>query len=149
MRKKPMVLIDPEKIVEMEILAWCFCNGFAMDVYDSEVVVFNGKKMRNPGVKVGTPDLIGTSGEGYSVFLELKAPGKEKVCSIEQHSFLLRKLEKNAFGLVVSCSNVLQATWSNWLNLRKEGKEKEAREYLITLLPKKVLVNGRVIELVA
>lgn len=143
----PTKFISPEKQVEIDTLAWGYQNGFCLDVYDSEAIFTNGRKVKNPGVKVGTSDLIGNSPEGLSAYLELKDPKKGKVCRIEQYNFLRRKIESNAFALVVSDVSFLAQTWSLWLSLRKQDKTKEAREFLLGLLPKKVLIDGKVVQI--
>lgn len=145
MGKRPLKLIKPEKQVERDVLAWGFLNGFSLDIYDSKSLFIKGNKIRNPGLNVGTPDCCGSSPEGYSVFLELKAPGKEEVCRLSQFQFLARKIEGNCFALVLSSVSFLDQTWCAWLNLRKNGKDAEARDLLKSLLPKKVLVDGKII----
>lgn len=149
MEKVNFKLCDPEKEVESEVLRWAFQNRWSLDVYDSKGTYSKakGRYSQNTGMKTGTPDLLGVTAEGFAAFLELKAPGKEKVCRIEQHSFLTRKIDSNAFALVLSSVSFLEETYSAWLKLRNQGKEKEARQFLLSLLPKKVLVNKKVFQL--
>ena len=140
---------DSEKFVESQVLAWAFKNRWSIDVYDSKGTFSEarGRYSRNTGMKTGTADLMGVSSEGYFVALELKAPGKEGVCRLEQHSFLTRKIESNGFALVLSSVSFLEETWTAWLKLRNEGRRAEAQRMLSDLLPKKVIVSGRTLTL--
>lgn len=135
--------IKPEKLVEQEVRFWAFQMGFSLDVYDSKMIVFGGQKRRNPGLQVSTSDLVGNDSNGLALYIELKAPGECDVCRIGQHQFLTRKILSNAFGAVVSSSKDLEQLYKTWLSLRKNSF-KEANDYLLDKLPKKVLIEGKV-----
>lgn len=139
----------PEKIVENNVIWWLQRNGFSVDVYDSKATfsVASQRYKKSKNMKIGTPDLLGVSPEGFFVAIELKAPGKEEVCSFLQRQFLVDKIERNGFGLVVSDISFLQETWLTWLNLRKSSKDDEAKKLLKSLLPKKVLLNKRIVNI--
>lgn len=137
--------IKPEKLVEMDVLAYAFQQRWSLDVYDSEALFFGGKKRSNPGLKAGTPDIIGADSQGIALFLELKDPKKDHVCRLAQFQFLTLKIESNAFAIVVSSSEQLDRFYKTWMSLRKTSLD-EARNYLKSILPKKVLVNNKIIK---
>lgn len=143
--------LTPEKQVEQEVMQWLKANAFSVDIFDSKATWSPGAKTfrKNRSLVEGCADLLGVSREGYFVAIELKAPKKETVCRAEQRAFLERKIRSNGFGIVVSSVDALSDSWSSWLALRKENKLLEAQQYLLNKLPKKVLVNGRILVLVA
>jgi VRR-NUC domain. len=135
---------DLEKSVECQVLAWAFQNHWSIDVYDSKAIQsVSSRYIRNSGLKVGTPDLIGCDNQGNAVFLELKRPGKASVCSLEQRQFLERKIDCNAFCLVLDSSDYLQNVYTKWSLMG----QKDRRDYLKSLLPVKVLIQKKVISL--
>lgn len=142
--------MTPEKQVEEQIMAWLKQNAFSMDIFDSKATWSPGAKTfrKNRSLVEGCADLLGVSPEGYFVAIELKAPKKETICRVEQRRFLERKILSNGFGIVVSSVDALSESWSAWLNLRKENKLLEAQKYLLDKLPKKVLVNKKVLVLI-
>lgn len=144
-----MKKITPEKIVEQQIRCWLIQNRFVVDVYDSRAVYSKKTQsyQKSQGLRVGTPDLIGCSPLGHFVALELKAENKQNVCRIEQYQFLEKMIQSNGFCLVVSDVVSLKNSWENWLKLKNENKDKEAKEYLLSLLPSKVIVKGKTISL--
>lgn len=142
--------MTPEKQVEEQIMTWLKQNAFSMDIFDSKATWSPGAKTfrKNRSLVEGCADLLGVSPEGYFVAIELKAPKKETICRVEQRRFLERKILSNGFGIVVSNADALSESWSAWLNLRKENKLIEAQKYLLDKLPKKVLVNKKVLVLI-
>lgn len=142
--------MTPEKQVEEQIMTWLKQNAFSMDIFDSKATWSPGAKTfrKNRSLVEGCADLLGVSPEGYFVAIELKAPKKETICRVEQRRFLERKILSNGFGIVVSSVDALSESWSAWLNLRKENKLIEAQKYLLDKLPKKVLVNKKVLVLI-
>ena len=136
---------DLEKYVEAQVLAWAFQNGWSLDVLDSKAVKSaSGRYVRNSGVKVGTPDLVGCTDLGLAVYLELKKPGKASVCRLEQRQFLERKIDHNCFCLVVDNLETLQKVYLHFVSLTDL---KERRAYLKALLPKKVLISEKILTL--
>ncbi len=138
-----------EKEVEKEVLKWAKENGWSLDVYDSKgTYSFAAKSYRaNRGLKKGTPDLQGCDPFGHLCLVELKAPKKDDCCSFEQREFLERKIQNFAFGIVTSSAQKLSDAYNQWLQLRYDGKLDDARDYLLGLLPNKVLVRGLVMYL--
>lgn len=144
-----MKKITPEKLVEQHIKAWLVQNRFVVHVYDSRATYSARTQsyQKSRGLAVGTPDLIGCSPQGHFVALELKSENKKHVCRIEQYQYLERMIQVNGFCLVVADVFSLQNSWENWLKLKNENKDKEAKEYLLSLLPSKVIVKGKTITL--
>ena len=135
----------PEKLVETQIRHAAHEWGWSLDVYDSAVLIVAGKKIKKGGLQVGSPDMMGASDSGIALYIELKKPDHNNICRIEQRLFLERKIESNAFGVVTDSPEHLLATYRKWLSLR--GDLKAARDYLLSCLPKKVLVKGKVVSL--
>ncbi len=137
--------MNPEKIVEQKVYGTCFELKISIEIYDSKGTYSEKKKSytSNQGMNNGTPDMIGCDQLGRFVAIELKAPGKENVCSLDQYNFLKRKIESNGFAVVVSCEKKLKEYYETWSNLNPS----EGREYLLSLLPKKVLFNKKIIHL--
>lgn len=142
--------MTPEKQVEKKVLEWLKTNAFSVDVFDSKATWSPGAKTfrKNRSLVEGCADLLGVSPEGYFVAIELKAPKKEGSCRVEQRRFLERKILSNGFGIVVSSVDALADSWFSWLSFRRENKTLEAQKYLLNKLPKKVLVNGKVLVLI-
>jgi hypothetical protein len=136
---------NPEKKVEQQVLAWYFQNHWSMSVFDSEMIRGPKNKMvRNPGIPTGCPDTLGCTDQGLAAFVELKKHGFRHICRLSQRQFLERKIQSNAFGIVTDSTEHLSKTYSSWLSLRSESLQK-AREFLISELPRKVLVDGKIL----
>ena len=132
-------------MVESEVLAWCFQHGWSLDVYDSKGVYSEsrGGYRQSNLIKPGTCDLIGCDNQGHSVFVELKKPNHHDVCSLGQRQFLERKINYGAFGCVVSSAKQLSEVYSQW----KSQSVLERKEFLLSLLPRKVLVDKKIMHL--
>lgn len=137
----------PEKWVQNEILAWCFLHGWSMDVFDSKSLKIDGKMKSNPGLPVGTSDLVGNTDQGLSAYVELKKVGYRHVCRLAQRQFLERKIGANGFGLVTDSAIHLEETYLKFLSLRSKSLN-EARDFLMLELPRKVLIEGKILLLV-
>lgn len=136
---------DSERFIQFEVLAWALQNRWSLDVYDSKGTFSKarGRYAQNTGMKIGTPDLIGCDAHGRAVFLELKKHGHRSKCRLEQRQFLERKIDSNAFALVVDDVQYLQKVYLHFVSL---SDLKERRDYLKSLLPKKVLINNKIVE---
>lgn len=137
-----MSLIKPEKLVEQQVRGWCLKQNISVHVFDSKATWSPSAKTfkRTTAMRVGVSDLIGLDSSGLFVAIELKAPGKEKVCRLEQKQFLEDVINHNGFGCVVSSVEQLES-------LYLEFKSKKNKTLLLNALPKKVLVNGKVMTL--
>jgi VRR-NUC domain len=142
------VAVKPEKAVEIEVRQWALQNNIWLEVFDSKATFSEKAKSyrKSQGLRKGTPDLIGADSNGLSLYIELKAPGKQDVCRIEQRQYLDRAIRSNCFAVVVSSACDLSMRYETWLHLRKESLTK-AQNYLSELLPKKVLVDKKLLTL--
>jgi hypothetical protein len=134
----------PEKLVEKDVSMWLRKNNFSFEIYDSKATYSLARKsyFKNANMKMGTPDIIASSPDGFFCAIELKAPKKDNVCRFEQHQFLKQKIKSNAFACVVSSSQRLEEIWIAWVKL-KDNSKSEAQNYLLENLPKKVILNGK------
>lgn len=132
--------LKPEKLVEVEVLAWCNQNAWSVDVYDSKATYSEKSKSykKSKSLKQGTPDIVGNCQNGLACYIELKAPGIY-YCSQEQYLFLKRKIESNAFGCVVRSAKELEEYYLSYKNAS------DSKSYLLSILPKKIKVNGKII----
>lgn len=132
----------PEKLVEQKVKAWCFKNNIWINVYDSKATFSPITKSfkRTSAMRIGQPDLMGLNNQGLYIAIELKAEGKEDVCRLEQKQFLENVIKQGGFGCVVSSVEKLEELYQHYLKTRD-------KDYLFNALPKKVLVNGKVMHL--
>jgi hypothetical protein len=134
-----------EKMVESEVLAWCFAHGWSADVYDSkgEYSESLGRYRSSKSLKTGTSDVIAATDMGHAAYIELKKTGHDHTCRLEQRQFLERKIASNAFACVVSSAKQLNDIYSEWLALPIDKR----RIFLLSKLPRKVLVNKKILHL--
>lgn len=137
-------MIKPEKLVVNSILCWAHQNKIWLEVYDSKGTYSESAKRytKNLGMKSGTPDVLGVNRDGIMIAIEVKAPGKEKVARLGQLQFLLRLIDNNGFGCVSSSVDHLSNLYLKWISLSKVDDKKTL---LLNDLPKKALINGRVV----
>lgn len=135
----------PEKLVEKQVLAWCFKNNIDVNVFDSKAVFSYSKNSysKNNGIPEGCADILGCDFDGKFFAIELKAPGKEKVCRLSQYNFIKRKIKSGGFCLVCSDCETLNDVFFKWKDLNKD----DGIQYLMSLLPKKVLINKKTINI--
>jgi len=135
--KKPNA--SPEREVQREVTAWLKAKGFSCQVIEAKAQKI-GDRWRSSAVKAGTSDIIGTDPNGYSVAIELKAPGKRasfwREGNDRQVKFILDKINNNAFACVIDSVALLDRTDQVWLESRNFGLSL-ARAYLMDALPKK------------
>lgn len=141
-------MAKPEKLVEMQVRQWAMQNNVWLEVFDSKATYSVKAKSyrKSQGLRMGTPDLIGADANGLGVYIELKAPGKEDVCRLEQKLYLEKAIRSNCFACVVSSVDKLSEIYANYSFLRKDSLKK-AQDYLLEHLPKKVLINGKTVTL--
>jgi hypothetical protein len=129
-------MIKPEKLVEISVRGWCYKKGFFVQVFDSKATFSLASKSykKNKGLPVGTPDIIGVTDKGIFLAIELKAPKKDHICSLEQHKFLSEVILRNGFACVVSSVEKLEHLYNLFL-LKKDYKD------LLNALPTKVYIK--------
>ena len=143
-----MKQIKPEKLFEQEVRAWAFGNGLWLEVYDSKAVFSERKGIYQAakGLPVGTPDLMGLNKQGRAIHIELKAPGAACMPSLEQRNHLSRVIEYGGFGMVTNDLADLDATYKKWCSIIDEVNK---RAFLLSKLPMKVKMDGKVVLLSA
>lgn len=135
----------PEQWVVSQVFAWYFQNRWSMSVFDSEMIRGPKNKMiPNQGIPTGCPDTLGCTDQGLAAFVELKKQGFRHICRLSQRQFLLLKIEANSFCIVTDSVTHLEDTYRKWISLR-EISLKEARDFLMSELPKKVIVNKKIL----
>lgn len=129
--------LKPEKIVEREILHWAHLNGCWFEVYDSKATFSKAAQRykKSKSAAKGTPDLIGSNDLGIGLYVELKAPGKEDECYLEQKNFLIKVINSNCFGAVVSGYHQMDELYSTWNAIKNQIGLEDARKFLLGKLP--------------
>jgi len=140
---KSMKNIGPEKEVESQVIAWAFSKRWSLDVFDSKMIFVGGHGKSNSGIPLGCSDLVGNTDDGIAAYIELKEPNKDGVCRLSQRQFLEKKIDSNAFACVVSSVAMLEEIFRKWKSL----SGKEARDFLRSQLPNKVIVGKKVVQL--
>jgi len=125
----------PEKEVETACMDWLKAFGFDMNVIESKAV-FNPQSGRyiSGQVKAGYLDSSGNDSQGHACYVEFKAPGRRSTLSDKQREFALRKIDTNAFAVVVDSADLLNDFYRCWRKIFRQDKF-EARQYLKKLLP--------------
>lgn len=137
-------MINPEKKVEQQIRAWCFQNHIMVNIYDSKATYSTAQKgyRKNTGLVEGHPDLVGLDRDGQFVAIELKKSKGEKVARLKQLQFLLRVIEYNGFGAVISSTDQMSELYTHWKSLNLVDR----RDYLKSKLPRKAILQGKVLD---
>ena len=131
----------PEKIVEAEVMTWLNLNGFSCDVIESKAVYSKGAGRYLAGMTVaGMTDIVGVDPIGRACFIELKAKGKRNNISIAQYVFMMGKIEKYAFALVVDSASSLEHYYKKFCEHIKSGDHNEARIFLRQIMPTNSMV---------
>jgi len=65
----------------------------------------------------GMSDIVGCSGDGVSVWVELKSKGRRKTLRPGQHEFLLRKIGCHCFAVCVDSVEMLATVWDEYQNI--------------------------------
>lgn len=138
---------SPEKQVEEQIMAWAFRQNIVLWVFDSkgQFSESSNRYVKNQGIMKGCSDLLGLDRDGFFVAIELKAQKKGKVCRLEQRQFLERVIRQGGFGAVVDSPEAIAELYQGWALLRQNRDS--SVKFLLDSLPKKVLVNKKVLNL--
>ncbi len=136
--------LKPEKLLELDVKGWAASSGIWLEVYDSKAKLTERGIYKVQGVKQGTPDLLGLNKHGRFIAIELKAPKAPLVPSLDQRNFLTKVIEYGGFGIVTNNVHQLGEIYQRWLMTIDEINK---RAYLLELLPNKVKIKGKIIEL--
>ena len=134
----------PEKWVEHECLLWMRSQGWDVNIFDSKATYSKALKMyvKNRYMPTGVSDCCGNMKNGIAVYVEFKAPGRLagfwNKDNIDQQSFLLAKINSNAFAVVVDSAERLSQIYNDYVKVRADYLNPETtKEFLIKSLPKK------------
>jgi selenophosphate synthase len=108
--------LKPEKITEADVLAMCSQLGLDVAVIDSKAIYSKNKEkyVKNYCVPEGSPDIWGSTPDGFAVYLELKAKGKLHTVTPAQRQFLLRKAQAGCFAAAVDSADLLFDLYCQW-----------------------------------
>lgn len=136
--KKPRQ--EREEPVVAAVQEWARLHGIQLRRYESKAIrkVIGGRVVwQNSGLDYGTPDLLGV-GEGYSVAIEVKAPGKRATLRPKQREFLTQQIHGGGFAVVADGVDKLHEWWTEFL--RRKRSDEPTALWLLGLLPS---MNGR------
>ena len=128
----------PEKTVEKDVMAYMKTIGLDMEVIEAKAT-YSEKTGRytSKAIAPGYTDSSGNTPDGIAVFVEFKAPFRRNTLRDNQRKFIERKIEMNCFAAVVDSTHCFAQTYRTWKTYRNRGMLDEARDYLISQLPKK------------
>jgi len=126
----------PEKEVEFKVKCWLKRHQFSFDVIEAKNT-YSSQSGRYTGSNVpsGFPDVCACDRNGFSVWIELKAPGKLSTLRGAQRVFLLDKIHHNAFACVCDSVDRLEFIYKRWLALRNSREFVSARNFLMNFIP--------------
>lgn len=124
----------PEKLVEDEVSLWLRQNQFDCDIVEAKAK-FSTATGRYSGraASPGMSDIVGNTGDGLAVYIELKAKGRRVGSALapKQRMFLTRKIQTGCFAICCDGLDYLERTWKHFLSLSKN----ERIVYLLNELP--------------
>lgn len=127
---------SPERDLQKIILA--HLNTHRWVVYSIEAKAVYSKsagRYLNSQTTPGLADVVGSTPNGESCFLELKAPGRRSKLEDHQRAHLIKAIKSNAFaGCFDSLENILQ-TYSQWSDLKSLHSLEAAKTFLLNHLP--------------
>ena len=126
----------PEKIVEAECLTWLNINGFSADIVDSTATYSKtaGRYLASMA-PVGFTDIVATDPFGRACYIELKAKGKRNNVSVGQYVFMMAKIDKYAFAVVVDSASSLEYYYKAYCQYIKVSDFKGSQIYLREIMP--------------
>lgn len=128
----------PEKEVEKECTDWFKANGFRYKIIEAKGVWSEARQCYTSGrVKAGTLDCQITTPDGFSGWVEFKAPGKLKTIhdNPKQLKTLKSEIAANCFACVVDSAHSLEQIYLTWLAFRRDHLFEAARWYLTSMIP--------------
>lgn len=128
----------PEKDVQYAVEQWLEKNGFDYDIVESKSVYHEASgRYLHSQTTVGFSDIVGNDSHGIACFIELKAPGRRSTLRERQRDFLTKKIKSNCFAVVVDSPKLLADYYDEWIEIRRKKSKEGARQFLLSLLPKK------------
>ncbi len=127
--------VEREEVMVEAIQFWAKEKGISLKRYESKAIKqsVGGRTIwRNSGMQYGTPDLMGT-GRGYTVAIEVKAPGRRSTLRAMQREFLIDVIAQGGFGVVADDVDVLNNWWLEYLAMKRS--DQNTTQWLTNLLP--------------
>lgn len=130
---------QPEKEVEADCLFWMRSMRWDVQIYEAKASYSaqSGRWTRQT-MQAGTVDCQGVMPSGRFVAVEFKAPGKLKtfnlVKNIRQRTYLIDKINSNAFACVVDSAELLKEIYEAYLIALVDSDE-AAKSFLFDALP--------------
>lgn len=105
-------------------MKWFKTNGFSMTKVESKAVYcFQSGRYLTGQAEAGFSDAAGCTPDGIGAFIEFKAPGRRSNLSEGQRAFLMEKILKGAFAVVVDSTTCLEKIWIEFQSVRRHGKQ--------------------------
>ena len=129
------------RFIQLELLPYLRQIGCDVEIIESKAVWSPSAKRYLKGMsEPGHSDIAGNLPNGMAIYVEAKSPLSKITPSKlrdDQWVFLMRKINTNAFAVVVNNVEDLHEMLCHWTGLVEENKLAQAREYLVSKLPKK------------
>ena len=129
----------PEKeLVEKPCIEWLKANGFRHKITEAKGVKnAHTGKWQSGRVKKGTLDCQVTTPDGFSGWIEFKAPGKLKTIwgNPDQIKTLIEEISFGCFACVVDSVESLRDIYQGWIMLKKQYMPEEAKSFLMNMIP--------------
>lgn len=114
-------------------------RGWNVEIYEAKATwSSNAGAWVQKGMKAGTCDCMGNTGEGLAIAIEFKAPGALSTFNSDkrylQKKFIVDKINTNTFACVVDSVSRLEIIFKRWSELVSFDKN-SARNYLLSMLP--------------
>lgn len=138
-RKRQKGNLKPEKKVEADCLLWMRSEGWSVQIIEAKATFnpYAGRWIGQP-VSPGTPDCLGNTQDGLSVFVEFKAPGRLRtfncIRNTRQREFIEEKINSYCFAAVVDSVDLLKIIYEGYKQAVILSKD-AAKQYLLTRLP--------------
>lgn len=123
----------PEEEAVREICTWCEKQKWSVHRVESKAVYSRaaGRYLRGQAAS-GFPDLVGNTGHGQGVFIEVKAKGKRSTIKPHQVIFLKEKIKTGCFAICADSAVCINNMWTIYCSLNNDMRKK----YLLDNLPK-------------
>lgn len=127
----------PEKVVQVACVDWMRIKGWDVQIYEAKATFDPRRQVwRNQAMRAGVSDCMGLDSLGSAVFVEFKAPGRRSSFNspknFKQKRFLVEKIARGAFGVVVDDVRELERIYLRWIYL---ATREEKIAYLMSELP--------------
>lgn len=125
------------ELTKKPCMKWFKAEGFSMSIVESKAVysATEGKYLHGQ-TDAGFSDAAGCTPDGIGAFVEFKAPGRRSNLSEGQRQFLLEKINKGCFAVVVDSVSCLESIWSQFQSTYRIMGRAQAIALLLRHLPR-------------